>query len=85
MDIKMIPITKPLLDKSDLKHIKKVISSKILTDGYYQSKSEKIIRNLIKSKFISLTHSCTAALEISAILINLKKGDITFLWICLNC
>ena len=75
MDIKMIPITKPLLDKSDLKHIKKVISSKILTDGYYQSKSEKIIRNLIKSKFIALTHSCTAALEISAILINLKKND----------
>jgi len=75
MDIKMIPITKPLLDKSDLKHIKKVISSKILTDGYYQSKSEKIIRNLIKSKFVALTHSCTAALEISAILINLKKGD----------
>ena len=75
MDIKMIPITKPLLDKSDLKHIKKVISSKILTDGYYQSKSEKIIKNLIKSKFIALTHSCTAALEISAILINLKKGD----------
>lgn len=75
MDIKMIPITKPLLDKSDLKHIKKVISSKILTDGYYQSKSEKIIKNLIKSKFIALTHSCTAALEISAILINLKKND----------
>ena len=71
----MIPITKPLLDKSDLKHIKKVISSKILTDGYYQSKSEKIIKNLIKSKFIALTHSCTAALEISAILINLKKND----------
>ena len=39
------------------------------------SKSEKIIRNLIKSKFVALTHSCTAALEISAILIDLKKGD----------
>ena len=71
----MIPITKPSIDKSDLRFIKKVIKSKILTDGFYQKETEKLIKNLIKSKFISLTHSCTAALEISAILINLKKGD----------
>ena len=71
----MIPITKPFLDKSDLKHIKNVLSSKILTDGYYQNKSENIIKNYLKSKFIAVTHSCTAALEISAILINLKPGD----------
>jgi dTDP-4-amino-4,6-dideoxygalactose transaminase len=71
----LIPITKPSLDKSDLKHIKNVLSSKILTDGFYQKKSEDIIKNYIKSKFIALTHSCTAALEVSGILINLKKGD----------
>ena len=35
--------------------------------------TDPVIKNLIKSKFIALTHSCTAALEISAILINLKK------------
>ena len=71
----MIPITKPFLDKNDLKHIKNVLSSKILTDGFYQEKSEKIIRGYLKSKFVAVTHSCTAALEISAILINLKPGD----------
>ena len=75
MDIELIPITKPSLDKNDLKHIKRVLSSKILTDGFYQTKSERIIRNYLKSKFVAVTHSCTAALEISAILINLKKGD----------
>lgn len=75
MDFKLIPITKPSLDKNDLKHIKNVLSSKILTDGFYQKKCEDIIKNYIKSKFIALTHSCTAALEISGILINLKKGD----------
>ena len=75
MDIKLIPITKPSLDESDLKHIKNVLSSKILTDGFYQKKSEIIIKNYLKSKFIAVTHSCTAALEISAILINLKPGD----------
>jgi dTDP-4-amino-4,6-dideoxygalactose transaminase len=71
----LIPITKPFLDKNDLTHLKRVITSKILTDGYYQSKCENIIKKSIKSKFVSLTHSCTAALEISSILINLKYGD----------
>jgi dTDP-4-amino-4,6-dideoxygalactose transaminase len=71
----MIPITKPSLDNNDLIHLKKVINSKILTDGYYQKKTETFIKKLINSNFIGLTHSCTAALEISAILLNLKKGD----------
>ena len=71
----MIPITKPFLNKNELKHIKNVLSSKILTDGYYQAKTENIIKNYLKSKFVAVTHSCTAALEISAILIDLKPGD----------
>ena len=71
----MIPITKPSLDKSDFRHIKNVLKSKILTDGFYQKKTELLIKNYLKSKFIALTHSCTAALEISAILINLEKDD----------
>ena len=75
MDITMIPITKPSLDNSDYKYIKQVLKSKILTDGYFQQKTEKLLKKYIKSKFVALTHSCTAALEISAILINLKKND----------
>ena len=69
----MIPITKPSLDNSDYRYIKQVLKSKILTDGYFQQKTEKLLKKYIKSKFVALTHSCTAALEISAILINLKK------------
>ena len=75
MDFAMIPITKPSLDNSDYMFLKKVLKSKILTDGFFQQKTERLIKYCIKSKFIALTHSCTAALEISAILINLKKGD----------
>ena len=71
----MIPISKPSIDKRDLRYINRVFKSKIFTDGYYLRKTEILIKNLIKSKFIGLTHSCTAALEISAILINLKKND----------
>ena len=75
MDIKMIPITKPYIEKDDLKFLNKVINSKILTDGYFQRKCESIIRKKLKSKFVAITHSCTAALEISAMLINLNKND----------
>ena len=71
----MIPITKPYIEKDDLKFLKKVVDNKILTDGYFQKKCEKIIKKKLNSKFVAITHSCTAALEISAILINLKKND----------
>ena len=71
----MIPITKPSLDKSDLNYLKQVLNSKILTDGYFQKKTEKLIKNFIKSKFVALTQSCTAALEIASIIINIKKND----------
>ena len=71
----MIPITKPYVQNSDLKFVKNVFNSKIFTDGKYQKKTEFLIKKLIKSKFIALTQSCTSALEISSILLNLKKGD----------
>ena len=71
----MIPISKPSIEKSDLRFIKRVFKSKILTDGYFQQCSENLIKKLIKSNFVAITQSCTAALEISAILINLKKND----------
>tara|TARA_B100001964_G_scaffold113965_1_gene127071 strand:+ start:1158 stop:2315 length:1158 start_codon:yes stop_codon:yes gene_type:complete len=75
MDFRMIPITKPSINNSDIRYIKKVLKTKILTDGYYQKKTELLIKNYLNSRFVALTHSCTAALEISAILINLKKND----------
>ena len=71
----MIPITRPSIDELDYKFIKKVLNSKILTDGFFQKKTESLIKKYLKSRFIALTHSCTAALEISAILINLDKND----------
>ena len=71
----MIPLSKPTINKKDFKHIEKVLNSKILTDGFFQNKVEKVIKKLIKSKYVALTQSCTSALEISALLINLKKND----------
>ncbi len=71
----MIPVSNPYIDIKDLKFFKKIFKSKILTDGFFQKKCEEIIRKKISSKFVAVTHSCTGALEISSLLINLKKGD----------
>ena len=69
----MIPLSKPTINKKDFKHIEKVLNSKILTDGFFQNKVEKVIKKLIKSKYVALTQSCTSALEISAIANKFKK------------
>ena len=71
----MIPLTKPSINKNEIQYFKKILNSKILTDGYFQKKTESLIKKQIKSNFVAITHSCTAALEISSILINLKHKD----------
>lgn len=71
----MIPISRPFFAKNEKKYINQVIESKILVDGPFQNAVEKIIQKKINSKSISLTQSCTHALEISAILLDIKKGD----------
>ena len=50
MDFKMIPVSNPYIDIKDLRHFKKLFKSKILTDGFFQKKCEKIIKkkNLLK-------------------------------------
>ena len=71
----MIPISKPFFNKLEKKYLNQVLDSKILVDGPFQQKVEKIIEKKIRSQSISLTQSCTHALEIATILLNIKKGD----------
>jgi dTDP-4-amino-4,6-dideoxygalactose transaminase len=39
----MIPISKPYIGKLENRYIQKVLNSKVLVDGYFQQKVEKII------------------------------------------
>lgn len=71
----MIYFSKPYISNLEFKNIKKVLKSGVLTDGFYQNLTEKIIKKKIKSKFVALTQSCSDALELSCLLINLKPGD----------
>jgi dTDP-4-amino-4,6-dideoxygalactose transaminase len=73
---KNIPFNLPYSEKKEFANIKKLSSFRQYSaNGYFTKKcSEWIIKN-IKCKEALLVHSCTAALEMCAILLNIKKGD----------
>ena len=71
----MIYFSKPFITNLEIEEIQKVLKSGVLTDGFYQKLSEKIIKKRLKSKYIALTQSCSDALELSCLLIDLKPGD----------
>ena len=70
----MINISEPHVDSQELNNLKKIFKSKNFTDAYFQSKAETKISNIIKRK-VFLTQSCSSALEIASILLDLKKND----------
>lgn len=72
---KKIPFNIPYTNKNSKLFVNKVFKNKKFTDGYFQKKCENFIKNKTNSKFVSLTHSGTSALEIAMILLNIKKDD----------
>ena len=71
--MKIIDFNKPFVTLEDRKYIDHVFKNNKYADGYFQRQCENFIRKKIKSKFVALTQSCTSALEIAMILINLKS------------
>jgi len=72
----VIPFNKPCNTNNEEKHVINALrSSKISGDSYYSKKCENWLKNRLKVEKVLLTPSCTAALEMSAILIDIKKGD----------
>ena len=72
MDTRLIFFSKPSISQKEISNINKVLKNKIFSDGFFQKKTEILIKKKIKSKFIALTQSCTDALEMASSLINLK-------------
>ena len=70
-----IEFNKPFTSNNDKKYINDVFKNNKFADGFFQKKCENFIKKKINSPFIALTQNCTSALEISMILINLKKDD----------
>ncbi|MDR0295931.1 MAG: dTDP-4-amino-4,6-dideoxygalactose transaminase [Prevotellaceae bacterium] len=61
---------------TEFEYIKDAINNKHISgDGKYTKLCNSLIENYLQSPKVLLTHSCTAALEISALLLDIKDGD----------
>ena len=76
MDSINIPFNKPYLTGKELVYIKEsVLSGKISGNGIFTQKCQKYFEDRYGFKKVLLTTSCTDALEMCAILADLKQDD----------
>lgn len=72
----MIPFNKPYVSGVELEYISDAIKrGKISGDGYYTKKCSEYIERKYGFEKVLLTTSCTDALEMAAILLDIKPGD----------
>ncbi|RZM81178.1 dTDP-4-amino-4,6-dideoxygalactose transaminase [Pseudoalteromonas rubra] len=72
----MIPFNIPPKTGNELKYIEQAIQSdKLCGDGHFSKKCEAWLEENFNTAKALLTPSCTAALELAAILIDIKEGD----------
>ena len=72
----MIFFNKPYLSGKETEYIRQAVESgKISGDGLFTKKCHDFFENKYKFRKCLLTHSCTAALEMAALLIDTRAGD----------
>ena len=71
-----VPFNKPFVIDKEFEYIQDAINQGVLRgDGIYTKKCHKFLEEKLNCKKALLTHSCTAALEMAAILLDIKPGD----------
>lgn len=71
-----IPFSRPVMIGKELIYIEEAIKSGILHgDGPFSKQCEKVLEELTRSSKHLLTSSCTSALEMVALLLDLNEGD----------
>ena len=74
--LNIIPFNKPFLTGNETKYIEQsVLSGKISGDGLFSRKCHEFFEKRFGFKKALLTTSCTDALEMAAILLDIKEGD----------
>ena len=72
----MIPFNKPYLHGDELRYISQAVTGgRISGDGIFTKKCHQFFEEKYKFKKVLLTTSCTDALEMAAILLDIKIGD----------
>ena len=75
-DLKKIPFNKPYIVGKELYYIAQAVELGNLSgDGHFTKKCCALMETKFRAKKMMLTHSCTGALEIAAILCDIKPGD----------
>lgn len=76
MTPKTVPFNKPSLVGHELKYLQEAIKRGQLSgDGHFTKTCNELLVDMTGAKAALLTHSCTAALEMAAILCDLQQGD----------
>lgn len=76
MKEKIIPFNKIWVSGLEKEYLRKVLNQDHLSgDGYFTNKCVNFLEKELSVQKVFLTHSCTAALEMSAILSEIKPGD----------
>ena len=70
-----IKFSEQKIEKNDLKTVVKSIKSGWLTHGKYTELFENEFKKFTNAKYCITVSSCTAALHLSCLVANLKKGD----------
>jgi len=72
----MIPFNKPYLSGNETAYIEEAVSSGMISgNGMFTKKCQQFFETTYNIKKALLTTSCTDALEMCAILLNIQKGD----------
>ena len=75
-EMKTIPFNQPFTIGKELEYIQETIKEGIIRgDGIYTKQCHSFLESYLPAKKVLLTHSCTAALEMAAILADIKQGD----------
>ena len=71
-----IPFNRPFIIGKELQYIAQAVEyGQLAGDGMFTKKCHKWLENKLNIKKVFLTTSCTSALEMAAILSNVKEGD----------
>ncbi len=74
--MKKIPFNKPSIATTEtLENINQCFTNSSFENGYFTQLATQQLMNLTQAKQVLLTTSCTSALEIAALLLDLKIGD----------
>ena len=76
MEMEKVPFNRPYIIGKELWNIAQAVQkSKLAGDGYFTKLCNSWMEEKFGAKKVLLTHSCTAALEMAAILCDIQPGD----------